>query len=258
MNKLEGKTALVTGSDSGIGEASAVAFAEEGANVVITYHSDEDGAKQTLQKVEEAGAEGIYMQVDTSAEEEVGQMFEQAVKEFGTVDILMNNAGVNAQGIPVAEMSTDQWDKTIKTDIYGYFFCARRFIKIRKDEGGGGKLINVTSIHEEVPIPGGADYCCAKGAIRNLTRCLALEVAEDEINVNNIAPGMILTPFNEQAVEDRETRDERTKHIPMKRAGNPEDVARVALFLASDDSDYVNGSTYTVDGGLMQNLGQGA
>lgn len=258
MNKLEGKTAVITGSDSGIGQASAIEFAKEGADVAITYHTDLEGAEHTLGKVENSGRKGIIIQLDTSSEEEVEQMFDQVMDEFGTVDILMNNAGINASDVQVADMSTEQWDQTMKIDLYGYFFCARRFIRIRKEEGGGGKLINVTSVHEELPSAGGADYCAAKGAIRNLTRCLALEVAEDNINVNNLAPGMILTPFNREAIEDPETREEQTGNIPMKRAGKPEEVARVAVFLASDESDYVSGSSYVIDGGLMQNVGQGA
>lgn len=258
MGKLEGKTALITGSDSGIGQSTAIAFAREGADVVITYYKDQEGAKETLQKVEEAGRTGLILQTNTRSEKEVESMFDQALGEFGTLDILVNNAGINAAGIHVAEMSTERWDKTMKTDLYGYFFCARRFIQIRKEDGGGGKLINVTSVHEELPGTGSADYCAAKGAVRNLTRCLALEVAEEGINVNNLAPGMILTPFNEEAIEDEETRDEKTDSIPMKRAGEPEEVAKVAVFLASEDSDYVNGSTYVIDGGLMQNVGQGA
>lgn len=258
MGKLEEKTALITGSDSGIGQSTAIEFAREGADVVVTYFKDQEGAEETLQKVEETGNRGMVLQINTRSEEEVESMFDQAIEKFGTPDIMVNNAGIDAAGIPIDEMSTERWNKTMKTDLYGYFFCARRFIQIRKEEGGGGKLINVTSVHEELPGIGSADYCAAKGAVRNLTRCLALEVAEDRINVNNLAPGMILTPFNKEAIEDEETREEKTDSIPMKRAGKPGEVARVAVFLASEDSDYVHGSTYVIDGGLMRNVGQGA
>lgn len=258
MGRLEGKAALITGSDSGIGQATAIEFAREGADIIVTYHSDQEGAEETLQKVKNAGREGIIIQTDTRSEKEVEEMFDQAIAEFETLDILVNNAGINAAGIHVADMSTEQWDNTLKTDLYGYFFCARRFIRLCKKEGSGGKIINVTSVHEELPGEGSADYCAAKGAVRNLTRCLALEVSEDNINVNNLAPGMILTPFNPEAIEDEDTREEQTESIPMKRAGKPEEVAKVAVFLASKDSDYVNGSTYVIDGGLMQNVGQGA
>lgn len=258
MKRLEGKVAIITGSDSGIGQATAIEFAKEGADVVITFHTDEEGAEETQRQVEKAGQKGLILQVNTGSENEVEQMFKDVLNKFDLPDILVNNAGIDASDIPVAEMSTDQWDKSMKVNLYGYFYCVRRFINIRKENGGGGKIINVTSVHEELPGPGAADYCAAKGAIRNMTRCLALELAEDNISVNNLAPGMILTPFNKEAIEDKEKREKQTSSIPMKRAGKPEEVARVAVFLASGDSDYVTGSSYFIDGGLMQNVGQGA
>lgn len=258
MGKLDGKVALITGSDSGIGKATAIEFAKEGASIVITYRSDRDGAEETLKEVEKEGGKGLIVEVDVSYEEQVEEMFDKAIKEFGTVDILMNNAAVNGQGERVADMSTEIWETAMKTNVYGYFFCARRFINIRKEAGGKGKIINVTSVHEEIPSIGTAEYCSSKGAVRNFTRTLALELAEDGINVNNLAPGMILTPMNQEAKDDKEEREEKTQNIPMKRAGEPKEVARLAVFLASSDSDYVTGSTYVIDGGLMQNVGQGA
>lgn len=258
MGKLEGKVALITGSDSGIGQATAVEFAKEGADVIITYHTDEDGAKKTLEKVKAQGRKGLVVKLDVSEEKEVEQMFDKAVKEFGKVNILMNNAAINGQGFKVADMPTENWDKAIKTNLYGYFFCTRRFINQVRKQDGKGKIINVSSVHEEIPAPGTAEYCASKGAVRNFTRVLALELAEEGINVNNIAPGMILTPMNEEAVEDKEVRKEQVQHIPMRRAGRPEEIGKLAVFLASSDADYVTGSSYIMDGGLMQNVGQGA
>lgn len=258
MGKLEGKVALITGSDSGIGRASAIEFAKEGADVVVTYHSDEEGAQETLKKVEEAGRRGLLSQVDISEEKDVEKMFNRILKEFGKLDILMNNAAIDGQGIQVADMSTETFDKAIKTNLYGTFFCTRRFIQELRKEKNKGKIINVSSVHEEIPAPGTAEYCASKGGVRNFTRVLALELAEEGINVNNIAPGMILTPMNQEAIDDKETREEQVQHIPMKRAGKPEEIAKMAVFLASSDSDYVTGSTFVVDGGLMQNMGQGA
>ncbi len=256
--KLEGKTALITGSDSGIGQATAIEFAKEGANVVITWHTDKEGAEKTLKGVEKAGQKGIIIKVDVSEEKEVEEMFDTALEKFGTIDILMNNAGIDASGTKVENLSTERWHKAFRTNVDGYFFCARRFINIRKKAGGKGKLINVTSIHQRVPRSGAADYDCTKGAILNLTRTLALELAEDGINVNNIAPGMVLTPFNQEARDNKEVREKQVQSIPMKRAAQPEELGRLAVFLASKDSDYVTGSTYVMDGGLMQNSGQGA
>jgi len=258
MKRLEGKIALITGSDSGIGQATAIEFAKEGAKIIITYYSDEEGAKHTLQKIKEAGGDGFITHVDVSDEKKVEKMFDKAIEKYGTVDILVNNAAINGQGIKVEDLTTEEWDKAIKTNLYGYFFCIRRFIKIRKNDGGKGKIINVSSVHEEIPAPGTAEYCSSKGAVKMLTRTLALELAEYGINENNLAPGMILTPMNQEAKEDKETRKEKTENIPFKRAGKPAEIGRLALFLASSDSDYVTGSTYFMDGGLMQMMGQGA
>lgn len=258
MKKLENKVALITGSDSGIGQASAIEFAIEGADVVITYRSDKAGAEKTLKEVETAGRRGLVIGVDVSDEKQVEAMFDKALQEFGTIDILMNNAAINAAGIKLADMSTERWRQVMSVNIDGYFFCTRRFIRIRQQQGGGGKILNVTSVHEEIPMAGAADYNATKGAIRNLTRTLALELAEDGITVNNIAPGMVLTPMNQEALDDEEAKRKQTENIPMKRAAEPREIARLAVFLASDDAAYVTGSSYVMDGGLMQTVGQGA
>jgi glucose 1-dehydrogenase len=256
--RLDGRVALITGSDSGIGQATAVAFAAEGADVVITYLHDAGGADSTRKQVEAAGQKAVVVQLDISDETQVGEAFDRAVEAFGTIDILMNNAGVDASGTDVAELATEVWDTAIRTNVYGPFFCCRRFIQERKRRGGGGKIINVTSVHEDIPNAGGADYDCSKGAIRNLTRTLALELAPMKINVNSLAPGMVLTPFNQPAIDDPKLLEEQVQSIPFKRAAQPAEIARLALFLASNDSDYCTGSTFTMDGGLAQNLGQGA
>lgn len=256
--RLDGKTALITGSDSGIGQATAAAFAEEGADVVITYLDDADGAEQTRKAVEAAGRKALVVQCDVSDEAQVESLFDSAVEAFGTVDVLMNNAGVDASGTDVADLSTEVWDKAIRTNLYGYFFCCRRFARIRKAAGGGGKLINVSSVHEDIPNTGGSDYDCSKGAIRMLTRTLAMELAPHKVNVNSLAPGMVLTPFNQAAIDDPELLDEQVQSIPWKRAAEPAEIARLAVFLASADADYVTGATYVMDGGLQRNLGQGA
>ncbi len=256
--RLDGKIALITGSDSGIGAATAAEFAKEGADVVINYLVDADGAEETRKTVEGTGRRGLVVQCDVSDEDQVEAMFDRAVAEFGTVDILMNNAGVDASGHPVAELPTAVWDKAIRTNVYGYFFCCRRFAQIRTAAGGGGKLINVASVHQDVPNAGGADYDSSKGAIRMLTRTLALELAPLHVNVNDLAPGMVLTPFNQPAIDDPQLLHQQVQSIPWKRAAEPSEIARLAVFLASPDADYVTGATYVMDGGLMRNLGQGA
>ncbi|GAB4519382.1 MAG: glucose 1-dehydrogenase [Anaerolineae bacterium] len=256
--RLKGKVALITGSDSGIGQGSAIEMAKEGADIVVHYLEDRAGAEKTKREVEAAGQRAVIVQGDVSDEQQVERIFDEALGVFGTVDILMNNAGIDSAGMNVADMSTERWDKAIKTNLYGYFFCCRRFINIRKERGGGGKIINVTSVHQEVPRAGASDYDAAKGAVRNLTRTLALELAPHKINANNIGPGMVLTPFNQEAIDNPDVREKQVQSIPWKRAAQPEEIGRLAVFLASSDSDYVTGSTYYMDGGLMQNQGQGA
>ncbi|MBO4209310.1 glucose 1-dehydrogenase [Micromonospora echinofusca] len=256
--RLAGRTALITGSDSGIGQATAIEFGREGADVVVHYLHDHDGAEHTREQIEQAGRRAVVVQGDITDENQVDAMFDRALAEFGRLDILMNDAGVDASGTPVVDLDTETWDRAIRTNVYGAFFCCRRFVRHRRDQGGKGKIINITSVHQEVPRAGGSDYDTSKGALRNLTRSLALEVAPMGINVNNIAPGMVLTPFNQQAIDDPQYLAEQVQSIPWKRAAEPEEIGRLAVFLASDDADYVTGSTYVMDGGLMQNQGQGA
>jgi glucose 1-dehydrogenase len=256
--RLDDKVALITGSDSGIGQATAIEFAREGADVVVHYLHDAEGAERTKAGVEACGRRAVVSQADLKEEVEVERMFDAAVAEFGTLDILMNNAGVDASGTPVAELSTEVWDRAIRTNLYGYFFCARRFVQLRLAAGGAGKLINVSSVHADNPNAGGSDYDCSKGAIRMLTRTLALELAPHKINVNSLAPGMVLTPFNQPAIDDPALLEEQVQSIPWKRAARPEEIAKLAVFLASADADYVTGASYVMDGGLMINLGQGA
>lgn len=258
MGKLSGRIAIVTGSDSGIGRATAIEFAQEGADVCVTYHSDEEGAEETRRLVEAEGRRAIVLGIDVREEADVERMFDETVAELGVPDILVNNAAVNGDGTHIADMESDWWDTTIRTNLYGPFYACRRFIKERRQAGGRGKIINVTSVHEEIPMIGAGAYDATKGGLRMLTRTLALEVAGDCINVNNIAPGMILTPMNQEAVEDPEKREESESHIPWKRAGRPEEVAHLAVYLASDDSDYVTGSSFFIDGGLRMMQGQGA
>jgi len=252
-DRLSGKVALITGSDSGIGQGTAIEFAKEGADVVVHYLEDRQGAEKTRREVEAAGHRAIVVQADVTDERQIDAMFDKAMQELGTIDILVNNAAVNLSGIQVADMKTEVWDKAIRTNLYGPFFCCRRFINIRKAAGGGGRIINVTSVHEEIPSVGAGEYDATKGGLRNLTRTLAIELAPLKINVNNIGPGMILTPMNQDALDDPKKLEQQVQSIPLKRAGQPAEIGRLAVFLASSDADYVTGSTYFMDGGMLQN-----
>jgi len=255
MKKLQDKIALVTGSDSGMGQAIAIEFAKEGAHVVVCYHTDKEGATKTAAAVTEAGQKVFLARVDLTAEKEVITLFEKSIQEFGAVDILVNCAGVVGAKKPLIEMSADEFDVTIKSDLYSAFYTCRSFGQHRKAKGGKGKIINLTSVHEDIVAAGMSDYNAAKGGLKNLTRTLALELAELQINVNNLGPGMIVTPMNPDILNNKEEREKKGALIPWKRAGNPEEIAKLALFLASADSDYVTGSTYFMDGGLMQRMG---
>lgn len=252
MDTLKGKTAIVTGSSSGIGEAIAVLFGKEGANVIVTYHSGKERAEAVVEEIGKYGVKVQAYELDAANEADVKRFFADVEKDFGDVDILVNNAGINGSGVPVEDMSTEMWDQVIKTNLYGPFFCSREFLQMKKryKTYRGSRIINVSSIHETVNVPGNANYNASKAGIRNFAYTLALELAGREMTVNNIAPGMILTPINEKVIDDPEKLEEADKVMPFHRGGNPEEVANVALFLASDGSSYVSGSTYVVDGAL--------
>lgn len=258
MDRLKDKVALITGSDSGIGRAIAVAYAAEGAKVVVTYRSDEEGGRRTADDIKADGGDAIYLRLDVSDEASVANVFDETIRRYGRIDILVNNAGVNGSDVPVANMETDTFDRCLKTNLYGPFFCCREYLRNRKKDSDEGSIIFISSIHEDVNTAGNADYNASKAGLKNFSRSLSLELADKNIRVNNIAPGMILTEMNQEAMENESVRKEKEQHIPMKRAGKPEDVAHVAVFLASSESNYVTGTTYAVDGGLMIHLGQGA
>ena len=258
MGKLQDKVAFITGSDSGIGQATAIEFAREGADVVVHYLEDEQGANSTREQVEALGRRATVVQGDHGYEDQVERMFRAAFDAFGRVDIMMNNASVDASGTYVADLKIDDFERTMRSNLTGQLICCKHFINHRKAEGGGGKIINTTSVHQEQARAGAADYDCSKGALRNLTRTLVLEVSEMGMTVNNIAPGMVLTPFNQKAVDDPEYLDQQVQSIPLKRAAQPEEIGQLAVFLASSAADYVTGATYVMDGGLMQMAGQGA
>lgn len=252
MDVLKGKKAIVTGSSSGIGKAIALLFAKEGAEVVVTYNSGEDRAKAVVEEIENNGGKAKAYKVNVSDENEIKEFFKALEEDFGDIDILVNNAGINGSETPVEDMTTDQWDKVIKVNLYGPFFCSREFLQIKKKYNTykGSRIINVTSIHQHVNVPGNSNYNASKSGMRNLAYTMALELAAKEMTVNNIAPGMILTPINEKVISNPEKLKRAESIIPFHRGGKPEEVANVALFLASDASSYVTGSTYTVDGAL--------
>jgi glucose 1-dehydrogenase len=256
--KLAGEVAIVTGSDSGIGQATAIELARAGADVCVTYHSDDEGGRETAAAVEATGRRAILLQVDVRTESDIERMFDETADQLGAPAILVNNAGINADGTHVADLESDAWDNVLRTNLYGPFYACRRFIRERRSVGGGGRIINITSVHEEIPMAGAGAYDATKGGLRMLTRTLALELAPDRITVNNVAPGMILTPMNQEALDDPVKREEQTSNIPWKRGGRPEEVAKLVVYLAGVDADYITGSSFFIDGGLRMMQGQGA
>lgn len=255
---LQGEVAIVTGSDSGIGQATAIEFAREGADVAITYLHDREGAETTRAAVEAAGRQALLTRLDVRDPDQVGEFFRDVETRLGTPTILVNDAGIDAGGTPVKDMSLEHWDDILRTNLYGPFYCCQQFIRALDGRERHGTIINITSVHQEIPRAGAAGYDVSKGGLRNLTTTLALELAECNINVNNIAPGMVLTPMNQEAKDDPEVRRKQVQSIPMKRAAEPEEIAHVAVFLASSRARYIHGATIVVDGGLMLFQGQGA
>ncbi len=259
MNKqaLQGQVALVTGASSGIGKAIAIALAEAGAKVGVNYRSSAEDAEQIVSYIREKGGEAVALQANVAKEDQVQRLFSELFETYGTIDILVNNAGLQKDANFV-DMSLDAWQLVIDVNLTGQFLCAREAAKefirrgvVEKRSCAAGKIICMSSVHESIPWATHANYAASKGGIKMLMQTMAQELAPHKIRVNSIAPGAIKTPINRQAWENEEAKAELLKLIPYQRIGKPEDVARMAVWLASDDSDYVVGETLFIDGGMM-------
>ncbi|MCI0392019.1 MAG: glucose 1-dehydrogenase [Acidobacteria bacterium] len=247
--RLKDKIALVTGSSQGIGRAIAVRFAQEGADVVINYNRTAKGAEEALAEVEAAGRRGLIVKADLGNVEDIRRLINQGVKHFGRLDVLVNNAGLETHA-PFWEVTEEDYDKVLDVNLKGVFFAAQEFVRHLRATERRGKIVNVSSVHEELPFPNFTAYCASKGGVKMLTRNLAVELGPLGVNINNIAPGAIETPINTKLLNDPQKLGALLAQIPLGRLGQTKDVASVAVFLASDDADYVTGSTYYVDGGL--------
>jgi glucose 1-dehydrogenase len=254
---LVGQKALVTGASKGLGQSMAIALAQAGADVLVNYNSDEEGARWTAQEIEKLGRKAVIFKADVAEESEVVAMFRKMIEEFGRLDICIPNSALQLNA-PVDQMTMAQWQRVINVNLGGVFLCSRESVRLFKKQGidrsisyACGKLILISSVHDIIPWEGHANYAAAKGGLMLFMKSLAQEVAHLKIRVNAISPGAIRTPMNVEKVTSPEIFNSTLlKLIPSKRIGEPEDVSRVAVWLASDESDYIQGTTIYIDGGM--------
>lgn len=255
--KLKGQTVIITGANSGIGEGVAKAMGDEGANVVVNYVSRPEDADAVVNYIKENGGDSIAIKADVSNESDVQAMFKQAIDHFGTVDILVNNAGVQKDAAFV-DMTLDQWQMVINVNLTGLFLCAREAVKeflrrgvVPERSVAAGKIICMSSVHQVIPWAGHVNYAASKGGIDMLMKSMAQELSSKKIRINSIGPGAIQTPINKEVWSDEAERKNLMKLIPYGRIGQPEDIGKVAVWLASDESDYITGTTIFADGGML-------
>ena len=252
--RLEGKVAIVTGAATGIGRAIAIRFAQEGAAVTIDYAGNPDPANETLQVIEGAGGRAQIVHADVSKSDQVGQLIQQTLATWGKLDILVNNAGIEEKHA-FLETPEETWHKIIAVNLTGPWLCSQAAARQMAQQGSGGRIINISSVHEDLTMPTNAPYCASKGGLRMLMRTIAVELAVHKITVNNIGPGAIDTPMDAPLKAQPDLMQELLREIPLGRMGQPGEVASLATFLASDEAAYITGSTYFIDGGMLRQSG---
>ena len=250
---LKDKVILITGASTGIGRAIAIETARQGANVVVNYIGKADAAQEVVREIENDHGTALAIEADVSKSDQVQHMISQAVSHLGRVDVLVNNAGIEKES-PFLDKPESEFDAVIGVNLKGPFLCtqaaARDMAKRKK-----GTIINISSVHEDLPFPGYSAYCAAKGGLRMLCRDLALELAPHGINIVNVAPGAIDTPINKRTLSNPEKKLALKREIPLGRVGEPQEVAKLVCYLASDDAAYITGTTVVIDGGLMHQTG---
>jgi glucose 1-dehydrogenase len=253
--KLSGKVALVTGSSQGIGQAIALRLAEEGADLVVNYHSHPEEAEAVKAQIEKMGRRAITIGADLGSVASVNQLIADAVSGLGKLDILVNNAGVE-KNASFWDVTEKDYDLVLNTNLKGPFFATQAFVKHLQSRQAPGKIINISSVHEELPFPHFTAYCASKGGMKMMTRNLSIELAPLGITINNIAPGAIETPINRALLNDPVKLKALLQNIPLNRLGQPGDVSAAVVFLASPEADYITGTTLVIDGGLTWNYSE--
>ncbi|HEV7349538.1 SDR family oxidoreductase [Telluribacter sp.] len=259
LKKFQGQVVIVTGASSGLGQACAIHLGSLGAQVVVNYRSGDEEAEETLQEIKKRGGSGFTVQGDVSKEEDVKGIFQRTITEFGKLDVLVSNAGLQVDA-PFLDMTLEQWQKVIDVNLTGQFLCcreaARQFIQQKnsneedKTNRAIGKIVLMSSVHDIIPWAGHVNYAASKGGVLMLMKSIAQELAPYKVRVNAVSPGAIKTPINKEVWSDESKYKELLELIPYRRIGTPEDVAKAVAWMASDESDYVNGETLYIDGGM--------
>ncbi len=252
--RLKNQVAIITGAATGIGQGIATRFAKEGASVVVDYVGNPDRANQTVEAIKATGARVIAVQADVSDQAQVQNLLDSTVREFGKLDIVVNNAGIEKK-FAFVDYPLEECRKILDINLIGPFLVAQAAARQMIKQGNGGRIINISSVHEDLPMPTNSVYCAAKGGLRMLARTIAVELAKHNITVNNIGPGAVYTPIDADIEAQPEIEKALMSEIPLNRWGKPEDIAGLAVYLASEEASYVTGATYFIDGGMLRQAG---
>ena len=252
--RLKDKVAIVTGAATGIGQAIAIRFAKEGASVVVDYVGKPDAPNRTEEAIKNLGGKTVAVSADISAPDQVQNLIDSAVKAFGKLDIVVNNAGIEKK-FAFVDYPFEEAQKILAVNLLGPFLVSQSAARQMIKQGKGGRIINISSVHEDLPMPTNAVYCASKGGLRMLARTIAVELAKDNITVNNIGPGAVYTPIDADIEAQPEMEKALMSEIPLNRWGKPEEIAGLAVYLASDEAAYITGSTYFIDGGMLRQAG---